>query len=161
MTTPGKYRHLTQCSTDAGHFCVLAIDHRDNLLADLNKYAGTTLTDAEFIAFKQQVIGALAGGASALLADPVYGFGPGIADGYVGGQLGLLSPLEVTDYSLHPSRRQLTMIPNWSVAKIKRVGAQGVKLLVYYHPAAESAQTVCDEVNRVVEDCAREDIPLF
>src|SRR5688572_13445235 len=161
MTTLGKYRHLTQCSTDAGHFCVLAIDHRDNLLAELNKHAGKTLTDAEFIAFKREVIAALAGGASALLSDPAFGFGPGIADGYVTGRLGLLSPLEVTDYGLHPSRRQLTMIPNWSVTRIKRVGAQGVKLIVFYHPGTQAARTVCDQVARVVSDCADEDIPLF
>src|SRR5215213_10454686 len=120
MTTLAKYRNLTQYSTAAGHFSVLAIDHRDNLLEDLNRHAPAPLTDAEFTAFKQQVIRHLAPSASALLTDPVYGFGPGIVGGTVGGKLGLLSPLEVTDYSLHPSRRKLRLIPGWSVEKIKR-----------------------------------------
>ncbi len=161
MTTVGKFRHLMQSSTEAGHFSILAIDHRDNLLEELNRHAPTPLTDADFVAFKQAVIRLLAPEASAVLTDPVYGIGPGIADGALSGRLGLLSPLEVTDYSTHPSRRALNFIPGWSVAKIKRIGASGVKLLVYYHPESDTSLTVRDVVSRVVEQCTREDIPLF
>lgn len=159
--SPGKYRHLTQCSTPGGHFCVLAIDHRDNLLAELNRHASAPLNDADFVGFKIQVIRALAPAASAVLTDPAYGLGPGIVEGAIGGDVGLLSPLEITDYSLHPSRRSLRLIPGWSVRKVKRVGAQGVKLLVYYNPRADSARRARDTVARIVEECHRYDLPLF
>jgi tagatose-1,6-bisphosphate aldolase len=161
MTTLGKLRHLSQTSTPAGHFCVLAIDHRANLWEDLERHSDTPLDDAAFMAFKRQIIRDLAPAASALLTDPAYGFGPGIASGDIGGHIGLLSPLEVTDYSLHPSRRALRFMPNWSVEKIKRVGASGVKLLIYYHPAAPGAAGLRETVAGVVEQCARHDIPLF
>ena len=38
---------------------MLAIDHRDNLLSELNRYALAPVSDADFAAFKQQVIRAL------------------------------------------------------------------------------------------------------
>jgi tagatose-1,6-bisphosphate aldolase len=161
MTTLGKYRHLAQCSTPAGHFNILAIDHRGNLLDSLNKHAPRPLTDDEFTAFKQHVMRRLLPAASAVLTDPEHGFGPGIASGVIGGQVGLLSPLEVTDYSLHPSRRLTNFIPNWDIAKIKRVGGNGVKLLLYYHPDADIAPQKRDLVQSIVLECQTHDIPFF
>jgi tagatose-1,6-bisphosphate aldolase len=161
MTSIGKYRHLGQCSTSGGHFIVLAIDHRDNLLASLNKHAPQPLTPDEFTAFKQQVMRHLIPASSAVLTDPEHGIGPGIASGVIGGQVGLLAPLELTDYTPHPSRRVTNFIPGWSVAKIKRVGGSGVKLLLYYHPEAKNAQGQRDIVARIVDACAQHDIPFF
>jgi len=161
MTTLGKRRHLAQCSTPAGHFTILAIDHRANLLESLNQHAPKPLTDDEFTAFKQQVMRHLLPEASAVLTDPAHGIGPGIASGVIGGQVGLLAPLEVTDYSLHPSRRLTNFIPNWDVAKIKRVGGSGVKLLLYYHPDADIAPQKRDLVQAIAHDCQTHDIPFF
>ncbi len=161
MTSLGTYRHLAQCSTAAGHFNILAIDHRGNLLDSLNKHAPKPLTNDEFTAFKQHVMRRLLPEASAVLTDPEHGFGPGIASVVIGGQVGLLSPLEVTDYSLHPSRRLTNFIPDWNVAKIKRVGGNGVKLLLYYHPDADIAAQKRDLVQSIVLDCQTHDIPFF
>lgn len=161
MTSPGKYRHLAQCSTTAGHFVVLAIDHRANLLDALNRQAPAPLSDGDFTAFKQQVLRHLLPAASAVLADPAHGFGPGIAGRVIGGQVGLLSPVEVTNYDVHPSQRQTEFIPGWSVAKIKRVGGSGVKLLLYYHPDDTRAQGQRELVARIVAECAVHDIPFF
>ncbi len=161
MTTLGKFRHLAQCSTPAGHFTILAIDHRANLLESLSKHVSKPLTDEEFTAFKQQVMRHLLPEASAVLADPQYGIGPGIASGVIGGQIGLLAPLEVTDYSQHPSRRLTGFIPNWDVARIKRVGGDGVKLLLYYHPDAGIAPQKRDLAQAIALECQMHDIPFF
>lgn len=161
MTTLGRYRHLQQCSTPAGHFVILAVDHRGNLQAELNRQRSEPISDADFIAFKAQILKHLTPPASAVLTDPTYGFAPGIAGSYLPANIGLLSPLEVTDYSIHPSRRALKFIPNWSVEKIKRVGAAGVKLLIYYHPAADNLRALQVLVEKVLDDCRRFDIPLF
>jgi tagatose-1,6-bisphosphate aldolase len=161
MTTLGKYRHLMQCSTPAGHFSVLAIDHRNNLLEVLNRHAPAPVTPAEFTAFKQQILRHLLPAASAVLTDPEHGFGVGIASGVIGGQVGILSPVEVTDYSPHPSRRVTRFISGWSVGKIKRFGGSGVKLLLYYHPGAANAQGQRDIVSRIVDECAKYDLPFF
>ena len=161
MTTFAKYRHLSQCSTSNGHFVILAIDHRANLLETLNKHAAAPLNDSQFVDFKQQLIRHLLPSASAVLTDPAYGIGPGIADLVISGQHGLLAPIEVTDYHTHPSLREMQMIPNWSVAKIKQVGGTGVKLLLTYHPEAVNAQQQCDFAASIIEECALHDIPFF
>jgi tagatose 1,6-diphosphate aldolase len=161
LISPGKYRHLAQSSTPAGHFVVLAIDHRANLLAALNQHAPQPVTDGDFVAFKQAVLAALLPGASAVLTDPDYGIGPGLTAGTIGGQVGLLAPLEVTNYDVHPRDRATRFIDGWSVGKIKRVGGSGVKLLLYYHPDDSLATGKRELVSRIVADCQRFDIPLF
>ncbi len=159
MTTIGKYRHLLQSSTPGGHFTVLAIDHRANLKAALEKYG--TVTDAQFTDFKRQIMHYLLLQASAVLTDPDYGIGVGIAEGHINGHVGLLAPLEVTNYDLHPRERLTQFIENWSVEKIKRVGGTGVKLLLYYHPEDTLAAEKRALVTRIIDECTRYDIPFF
>ncbi len=161
MTTLGKYRHLTQASTPAGHFVMLAIDHRDVLRDALNRAAPSPISDAQFAAFKRDIMQHLLPACSAVLADPGYGFGPGIADGTIGGAVGVLAPLEDASYTTDPHRYRPAFMPRWSVARIKRFGGAGVKLLVYYHPEAPTAAAVRDAVSRAVEECARYDLPLY
>lgn len=161
MTTPGKYRHLAQSSTPTGHFNILAIDHRANLLSALNKHVATALTDEQFANFKREIIQHLLPHASAVLTDPIYAIGTGIAEGFIGGQVGLLAPLEVTNYDVHPSQRMTEFIENWSVARIKRIGGSGVKLLLYYHPGDKVAAEKHDLVRQIVDQCERDDIPFF
>jgi len=161
MTTLGKYRHLSRCSTPAGHFVILAIDHRDNLRASLNQHAPQPLTDDDFRAFKGEVIGALINDATALLTDPEYGIGPAVAGRVLGGGQGLLAPLEVTNYDVHPAQRAVNFIPDWGVTQIKRIGGDGVKLLLYYHPDADTAETQRGIVRRIVDECGTHDIPFF
>lgn len=155
--TPGKYRHLMQCSTPNGHFSIVAIDHRANLQAALNKYAVHPLTDDEFKIFKSQVIRALAPAASAILSDPIYGLDGCFEPPY----RGLLVPLELTNYDVHPSRRDTAFIPDWSVAKAKRLGASGIKLLLYFHPDDSKAEEKKRVVAEIVDECSRLDIPFF
>lgn len=161
MTTLGKYRHLSRCATPDGHFVILAIDHRANLRAALDKHALQPSTDAEFAAFKQQVIGALAGEASGVLTDPDFGIPAGIVSRNIAPGHGLLAPIEVTNYDVHPSQREVEFIPDWSVHHIKRVDGDGVKLLLYYHPDATNAEKQRGIVQQIVTDCAAEDIPFF
>ena len=161
MTTIGKYRHLTRASNIDGHFVIMAIDHRDNLLAQLNQHADAPLSDEAFTDYKQTVIEALAPHATAVLTDPAYGIGEGVVEGTLPAGIGLLAPIEVTDYALHPSERELALIPNWSVAKIKRIGADGVKLLLPYHPSAQNAETKHEIVRQIIADCAIHDIPFY
>lgn len=160
MTTLGKYRHLTQASTPAGHFVVLAIDHRANLVAALSKHQGQ-VTDHDFSQFKLQIIKNLLPLSSAVLTDPTYGIAAGITTGVISGQVGLLAPLEVTNYDIHPSQRITQFITGWSVEKIKRVGATGVKLLLYFHPDDVIATEKRDLVSGIVEQCRKSDIPLY
>jgi tagatose 1,6-diphosphate aldolase len=161
MTTIGKYRHLLRCSDASGFFAMLAIDHRDNLLAELNKHAAAPLSDKQFSAFKQEVIQAIAPESTALLTDPAYGIATATVNHAIPAHIGLLAPVEVTNYDLHPSKRQVTFIPNWSVAKIKRMGGDGVKMLLPYHPEDTTLPEKNAQVQRIIDECATHDIPFF
>jgi tagatose-1,6-bisphosphate aldolase len=49
----------------------------------------------------------------------------------------------------------------WSVSQAKRMGADAVKLLLYYHPDAETAADQEKLLMEVAEECADVDMPLF
>ncbi len=161
MTTTGKFRHLSRTATPAGHFCVMAVDHRTNLREKLDAAAPVPYTDADFMAFKRDVTQALAPHATAVLTDPAFGIGHGVADGTLHGRLGLLAPIEVTDYGRHPSQREVEYIPGWYVEQIKLSGGDGVKMLLPYHPTDGTADEKHAAVQHIVADCARWDIPFF
>lgn len=152
--------HLSQCAGSSGTFAILAIDHRANLVEDMSRGRGRTVEGSEVVAFKKAAIRRLADVSTALLTDPDYGF-PGLVASGVPASFGLLAPLEVTDYSVHPSRRPTTFIEDWDVSNIKMNGCSGVKLLLYYHPEAENAADQTRLVDRIVDDCRAHEIPFF
>jgi tagatose-1,6-bisphosphate aldolase len=160
MNAFGIYRHLTQCSSPQGHFTILAIDHRGVLVSDMEKGRGRAVTSAEVVEFKNAVARYLLPAASAILTDPDYGFG-GVLGGDISGQAGLLAPLEVTNYNVHPSQRQADFIQGWGVEKIKYYGATGVKLLLYFHPQAANAAAQTALVDRIIEQCQQQALPFF
>lgn len=84
-----------------------------------------------------------------------------VTSGSLPGRVGLVVAVEATGYSGDPTARGSQVLTGWSVAKAKRMGASGVKLLVYYHPDAPTAGEIEALVKQVGEDCAREEIPLF
>jgi tagatose 1,6-diphosphate aldolase len=153
----GRYRHFTRASTADGHFLVLAIDHRANLWDQLAAHG--PIDNATFTNFKQALIGAAAGKVTATLADPAYGIGPAVAARTLTG--GLIAPLEVTNYNAHASSRRIQLIDDWSVGQIKRVGGDGAKLLVYYHPESPHAVDQRWQVARLLEQCREHDLPLY
>lgn len=160
MSSVGVFRGLTECSDSRGTFNVLAIDHRDNLVAELQKHHPTKVDYQTVVDFKTSVIRHLSASASAVLTDPDYGF-PALLDGTLSGHIGLIAPLEVTDYSPHPSKRATNFIPGWDVAKLKAAGCSGAKLLLYYHPEAPNAQSQTTLVDKVVEQCQQQHVALF
>jgi tagatose-1,6-bisphosphate aldolase len=157
----GKYRLLQQCSTSNNALAVLALDHRNNLRHALRPDKPEAVTDEEMSAFKQQVIGVLAPAASAVLLDPEVGAAQCIASGALPGNIGLLSALEATGYTGDPTARESQVLPGWSVEKARRMGANAVKLLVYYHPDAPTAAPIEALVKQVADECAQLEMPLF
>jgi len=76
---------------------------------------------------------------------------------------GLIVTLEDSNFGETPGGRLSSEIDGWSVNKIKRMGADAVKVLAWYRPDADPA--VCtaqqDYVKRIGEACARFDIPFL
>lgn len=159
--TIGKLRRLQQCSTPDRMFAVIALDHRDDLRRLLKPVEPESLSYGEMVAFKSEVVQALAGVASAVVLDPQYGAAQAIAAGSLPGNSGLIVTIEATGYAGDAGNRRTNLLEEWSVAKIARMGASAVKMRLYYHPEAKSAAKQEALVDEVVAACREADIPLF
>lgn len=158
---PGTRRGLAACASPRGTFTVLALDHRQNLARELHPEAPGSTTYAEMVTFKRAVIRALAPYATGSLLDPEIGAAQCIADGSLPGGTGLLVAIEETGYGGTPTARVSRILPGWSVAQAKRMGASAAKLLVYYHPDAANAGDQEELVASVAASCRAADLPLF
>lgn len=157
----GKFRALQHASTPDGIFTVLAIDHQDSLRRVLNPESPDSVSDADMTAFKMQVVSTLWDEASGVLLDPVYGAAQIIAEG-LPKSVGLLAELEKADYNMQPLPLAVDIRPQWRVGKIKRMGADGVKLFYYYDPDnAELCDAQDATIRQVVAECDAHDIPLY
>ncbi len=99
--------------------------------------------------------------ASGILLDPELGAAQAVLDGSLPGAAGLIVALEATGYSGPSTARVSRALPDWSVAQAKRMGADAVKLLLYYHPDATNASEQEQLLIEVAEACADADLPLF
>jgi len=155
MLTPGRWRGLKTSSNDDHTFTILAFDQRGTYTKMLPE--GASYETA--VEIKREVIFSLSRHVSAVLLDPIYGL-PAAND--LPGYTGLLMALEKSGYTGDSTYRRVELIENWSVEKIKLMGASAVKLLVYYHPQAGAlAEEIESFVANVLRECRRYDIPLF
>lgn len=165
--TIGKLTNLMRLADAAGRFKMLAIDQRDSLRAALGKAAGRApadITPADLAAVKDLITEVLSPYSTATLVDPIYGLPRAVT--LIPGDVGILLASETTGYE-RPSdgskERIGKLIDGWSVAKTKRAGANAVKLLIHYSPEASGEVLVQQQrlVQRVGEECRREDIPFL
>lgn len=157
----GKRRCLTECSTDQGVFAILALDQRQSLRKALNPQNPNAASYDEIVKFKQHIISRLAPETSAVLLDPEYGAAQNISEDNIPGSVGLITALEVSGYSGQRYDRDTEQLPGWGVEKAQKMGASGVKLLVYYHPGAEHAADQRDLIIKVAEQCKARDMAFF
>lgn len=160
----GKYRHLTTLADARGIFKMVAVDQRPPLLAALARHGErepAAVSHEELRSVKVLLTKALAPSSSAVLIDPVWAHPSAFTQ--VPGSVGLISTLEDHRFEVREGERYSKLIEGWSVAKIKRAGAAGVKLLVWHRPDTSAAnQAHQDELVRAVgEECRRHDIPLI
>lgn len=155
----GKLWSLRRLADANGRFKMVAVDQRPPIM-DLIKQR-KNVADASYedvAAFKEILTRNLAADCSAILLDPIWGYSRSIAQVRPG--QGLLLTLEDHAFEETAGGRISREIIDWSVAKIKRVGADGVKLLAWYRPDADGG--VCrhqqDLVERVGRACAEYDI---
>jgi tagatose-1,6-bisphosphate aldolase len=157
----GTLRGLDACASETGKLSVLALDHRNNLRRMLGPGDPGAVPAEQLVAAKRAVVRAIMGTATGVLLDPEYGAAQAIVDGSLPAAAGLIVSVENSGYG-GPSTARLSSLPSgWSVAQAKRMGADAVKLLLYYHPDASVAAAQEQLLMQVAEDCADHDIPLF
>jgi tagatose 1,6-diphosphate aldolase len=141
---------------------ICAMDHRSGLVSMMEGAHHEAPDYAEIVQMKLDMCSALGPYSSGILLDPEYGAAQCISSGALRGQTGLLVSIEATGYQKDPTGRLTVLLKDWSVEKIKRMGASAVKMLVYYRPdIGKLAAKQLKVIARVAEDCIKYDIPLL
>lgn len=161
MLTLGKAHRLSRCATPDGKFVMLALDHRNNLRRALAPDDPARVSYEEMADFKEELARSLSPVATGILLDPEYGLAAALAGNALDPRCGLLVAVEETGYTGAPTARESKILPGWSVEKVARAGAAGVKLLIYYHPQAPNAAAQEALVREVAESCRRFEMPFF
>ncbi len=165
--SPGKWQRLRSLTDEQGRFFMLAIDQRDSLRNGLEEAAQTAaaaIHDDDLTRVKGAIVKTLAPYASGVLIDPVYGYPQCIE--HFPSRVGLLLSHEETGYTIggaSKKERQTHLLEGWSVEKAQRLGADAVKLLLYYRPdgSEEMCQQQQETARRVGEACAQGQMPFL
>jgi tagatose 1,6-diphosphate aldolase len=154
----GKLRGLQRIAGTRGIFTMCAIDHRGSLEGKLCSGVAEFLCPESMTDFKLDLCRTLSPHASGVLLDPIFGAAQSIARSLPAKRAGILISLEETGYAGTDDSRETVLLTNWNVAKIKRMGADAVKLLVYYRPDVEASDRQMRLVAEVADQCRRWDI---
>lgn len=136
---PGKLRALTRLADRDGFFRMVAVDQRPPIRNRIRELQGEAAVTWEAVgAVKAALIRGLQAQSSAMLLDP--GYALPYAHKLLDPTRGLLVTLERFEFETLPGGGRLTSTyPGWSPATIKRLGADGVKLMLFYRPDAPRA----------------------
>ncbi|HEY5821599.1 MAG TPA: tagatose 1,6-diphosphate aldolase [Propionibacteriaceae bacterium] len=161
-TTPdlGVQRGISACTDRKGFFTVLAIDHPVSFI--LPPADGPRDNHAEAIAVKTQLAHAMTPYASAVLVDPDLGLPACVATGALPGDVGLMLCIEGDEYQREPdAHRTADVREGWSVAKLKRAGADALKLLWRYRHDVPEADAHRAFVRDLAQECAELSLPFI
>src|SRR6266516_1673557 len=160
--TQGKFEGMSACANERGIIAALAVDHRGNLLQAIasSRVPGSHATAADMLAFKTMVTKVLAPYASAILLDQEYGLGA-ISSRAPG--TGVMLAYEKSGYEANTKGRLPDLLPEWSVRRLVEVGAQAIKILLYYNPFDEEQINIVKQayVERIGAECIALDVPFF
>ncbi|WP_371170740.1 tagatose 1,6-diphosphate aldolase [Aliiroseovarius sp. 2305UL8-7] len=164
MTTlsPGKLWGLRRMADENGIFKMTAVDQRPPIKGPIAAHLGVDVAPWDQVArFKGLLVETLQAQSTAMLLDPHYAI-PYAVD-TLSPTKGLIVTLEDSLFEDTPDGRLSADIDDWSVAKIKRMGGDAVKVLAWYRPDAGDAVNTAqkDYVKRIGEECAKHDIPFL
>ncbi len=132
--SPGKLKGLDAVSNSRGVIAAAAMDQRGALRSPIAKARGVRLeevTDQQMREFKSAVSRVLTPHASAILLDPEWGLE---AAKLRAKNAGLLLAYEKSGYDNTRPGRLADLLPLVSARRLKEMGADAVKVLVYFTP---------------------------
>ncbi len=158
-----KCAHMQALATQGGIIGAAAMDQRGSLQKAIAKGKGIgpdDVTDEMMSEFKLSVSKVLTPHASAILLDPIWGM-PGAearAD-----NAGLLLSYERSGYDNTQPGRFADLIGDLSVRRIGALGANAVKILLYYTPYEDPAVNEVKHafIERIGDECVANDLPFF
>ena len=157
--SPGKLMGMKRLSDKNGLFKMTAVDQRPPIINTIAKHLNVSEAPWEEVAkFKKMLVENLQDKSSALLLDPHFAI-PYAMDVF-NPKKGLVVTLEDSIFNDTKNGRISKNIDNWSVSKIKRMGADAVKVLAWYRPDAEKGilEAQHQYVQKIGEECIKNDI---
>ncbi len=157
--TPGKFLGIKRLSDKKGVFLMTAVDQRPPIKRPIANFLKKSEAPWKEVAnFKKILIDNLQEESSALLLDPYYALP--ISMDILNPRKGLIVTLEDSIFEERTGGRISKSIDNWSVSKIKKMGADAVKVLAWYRPDADKKiiEAQKDYVKKIGEECAKYDI---
>jgi tagatose 1,6-diphosphate aldolase len=159
----GKIKHLNALSNKNGVIAAAAMDQRGSLrkaIASAKGVSQNEITDDMMVEFKVAVAKILTPHASAILLDPEFGLPAAKARSK---NAGLLLAYEESGYDNTKPGRLPDLLPHLSVKRIKEMGADAVKILIYYTPfdTADVNDIKHAFIERIGAECEHHEIPFF
>lgn len=158
--TPGKLRGLQRISNANGTLTMVATDQNSSMISMMKKASGKDPSYSEIADAKVMLSRALAPHCSGLLVDGYYGYGSTVAAFAVPPTTGLLIRVEKSGATKNAAGAPCGEVePGWGVGKIKRCGADAVKLLAQFEPAEfDSAERNFEFTRQIFTECIKHDI---
>jgi tagatose 1,6-diphosphate aldolase len=159
----GKIKHLNALSNKNGVIAAAAMDQRGSLRKAIASAKGVSekeISNAMMEEFKVAVAKILTLHASAILLDPEFGLPAAKARA---NNAGLLLAYEESGYDNTKPGRLPDLLPHLSVKRIKDMGADAVKILIYYTPfdTADVNDIKHAFIERIGGECEYHQIPFF
>lgn len=155
-----KLEALKRLSNENGVIGALAIDQRGSLKKMIANASDQEIGDEGIITYKKMVSEELTPFASAILLDPEYGLP---ASKIRHQDAGLIMAYEKTGYDASEPGRLPDLLEEWSVKRLKDIGADAIKFLLYYDVDEEEKINEYKHVymERIGSECEAEEIPFF
>ncbi len=159
----GKRKHLVALSNERGVIAAAAMDQRGSLQKSIAAAKGIPakeVTQQMMEEFKIAVSKILTPHASAILLDPEYGLPAAAARS---ANAGLLLAYEETGYDNSQPGRLPDLLPHVSAKRIKDMGGDAVKILIYYTPFEDPQINDIKHafIERIGSECEDIEIPFF
>ncbi|MBP1881759.1 tagatose 1,6-diphosphate aldolase [Sinorhizobium mexicanum] len=158
----GKLWSMRRLSSPDGFFMMNAVDQRPAVEALVAECVGRDVaTYDEIGALKKTLIELLSSSGTAIQVDPDYGYPYGY--GSLDPSRGLIVAAEAGTCDEDQGGRRNFLNPGWSVEKIKRLGADAVKVTVWYRPEAspDTLRHQREFVEAIGRECRRHDIAFL
>jgi tagatose 1,6-diphosphate aldolase len=145
-----------------GFWKMVAIDQRTPVFGPIAEKRGVPTPPFEDVAHVKSILAKhLAPRSTAILIDPIYGYENSID--YISARKGLMIAYEHSESDSSAGGRKSQIIPNWGMTKIRRIGADAVKVLAWYR--ADAPEEVCAHQQAFVEQagrlCAEHDLAML
>jgi tagatose 1,6-diphosphate aldolase len=159
----GKLAHLRKLSNSNSVIAAAAMDQRGSLQKSLASAKGvkpSEISDEMMSEFKTAVVRVLTPHATAILLDTEYGL---TAASNRASNAGLLLAYEKSGYDNTQPGRLPDLLPDLSALRIKNLGADAVKILIYYTPFDDPKVNDIKHafVERIGSECEDNQIPFF